>query len=112
LRNAHIDKYRRDRSNPVGPGYEEDDLHDEGARVHEPLRGDRELERLRAVVADDIERALAALSADSRTLILLDVEGLTETELSEVLGASVEAVKSRLHRARARLRARLRDYSP
>lgn len=40
-------------------------------------------------------------------LILRDVEGLTAPEVGDVLGLSVEAVKSRLHRARLAVRASL-----
>jgi RNA polymerase sigma-70 factor (ECF subfamily) len=55
-----------------------------------------------------LERAIAALEPTSReVLVLRDVEGLTAPEVAEVLGVSVDAVKSRLHRARADVRARL-----
>jgi RNA polymerase sigma-70 factor (ECF subfamily) len=37
-------------------------------------------------------------------LVLRDVEGLTAPEVAEVMGLSVEAVKSRLHRARVAVR--------
>jgi RNA polymerase sigma-70 factor (ECF subfamily) len=40
-------------------------------------------------------------------LVLRDVEGLSAAEVAEVLELSVEAVKSRLHRARSALRERL-----
>ena len=40
-------------------------------------------------------------------LVLRDVEGLSAGEVAEVLGLTVEAVKSRLHRARLAVRERL-----
>ncbi|MCL2450209.1 MAG: RNA polymerase sigma factor [Polyangiaceae bacterium] len=111
LRNAYIDAYRRARNSPVRQPIGDDDPPEPTGSSFEPLRGDEELERLRSIVAEDIEAALASLSIDARTVILLDLEGFTETELSEVLGCSVGTVKSRLSRARAALRERLRDYS-
>jgi RNA polymerase sigma-70 factor (ECF subfamily) len=109
LRNAFIDAYRRKRTNPIHVGFDEE-RPVPASSTPEPLRGDAELERLRGAVADDIEAALAALSVDARAIILLDLEGFTETELAESLGCAVGTVKSRLARARAILRERLRDY--
>jgi RNA polymerase sigma-70 factor (ECF subfamily) len=109
LRNAHIDAYRRARTNPVRVGLE-DELTEEAALPRELLRGDAELERLRTVVGGDIEAALASLSVDARAIILLDLEGFTEGELADALGCALGTVKSRLSRARATLRERLRDY--
>ncbi|MEO6950257.1 MAG: sigma-70 family RNA polymerase sigma factor [Polyangia bacterium] len=53
-------------------------------------------------------RALATLDpAQREVLVLRDGEGLTAPEVAAVVGASVDAVKSRLHRARAAMRAAL-----
>jgi RNA polymerase sigma-70 factor (ECF subfamily) len=109
LRNAFIDSYRRSRTNPVRVGLDEE-FADSVTSAREPLRSDAELERLRSVVTADIEAALASLSVDARAIILLDLEGFTETELADALGCAVGTVKSRLARARAILRERLRDY--
>jgi RNA polymerase sigma-70 factor (ECF subfamily) len=111
LRNTYIDAYRRARGSPLATGLQDGDPPDPAPSAHEPLRGDDELERLRGVVAEDIQGALAALSIDARTVILLDLEGLTESEVAEVVGCSVGTIKSRLYRARAALRERLRDYA-
>jgi len=42
--------------------------------------------------------------------VLSDVEGLSNEETAQILGLSVPAVKSRLHRARLYLRERLSRY--
>jgi RNA polymerase sigma-70 factor (ECF subfamily) len=110
LRNAFIDGRRRARVSPVGEGSSEDEASDRAPYAQEPLRGDVEMQALRGVVAESIERALTALSADARTVVLLDLEGFTETEISEVLGCPVGTVKSRLARARGALRERLSEY--
>jgi RNA polymerase sigma-70 factor (ECF subfamily) len=110
LRNLFIDSYRRDRISPVRRGSMDEEPED-SAGGREPLRGDEELERMRSIVAEDIAAALRSLSVDARTVVLLDLEGLTEGELAEVLACSVGTVKSRLSRARAALRERLRDYA-
>jgi len=55
-----------------------------------------------------LARALAALEPPYREVLLLrDVEGLTAPEAAEMLGVSVQAVKSRLHRARLAVREQL-----
>ena len=60
---------------------------------------------------DVMEEGIQRLSEELRTVFVLrDVEGLSNTEVAEVLHLSVAAVKSRLHRARLELRGRLNQY--
>jgi RNA polymerase sigma-70 factor (ECF subfamily) len=111
LRNLYVDTWRRAKASPVRERLDDDEPADIGTGGGDMLRGDRELEQLRGVVADDIERALRELSVDARTVVLLALEGFTQEELAEVLGCNVGTVKSRLSRARAKLRELLRDYA-
>jgi RNA polymerase sigma-70 factor (ECF subfamily) len=110
LRNTFLSHYRHERHNPLVGGLDTVDPTAQGAAPEEWLRGDLELDRLRKVVGEEIERALLSLSEEARTVILLDLEGLTEVEVAEVVGCAVGTVKSRLARARAALRAKLPDY--
>lgn len=60
-------------------------------------------------LSDLLTDALEELSDEHREVILLrDVESLTAPEAAESLGISVDAVKSRLHRARQALKDALR----
>ena len=55
-----------------------------------------------------LERAIADLEPMYREVLLLrDVEGLTAPEVAEVVGATPQAVKSRLHRARLSVREKV-----
>jgi len=110
LRNTFISSYRKQRHNPTVGGLNTVDSNAPELAHEEWLQGDLELHRLRHVVGEEIERALMTLSEDARTVILLDLEGLTEVEVAHVVGCAVGTVKSRLARARAALRLQLKDY--
>ncbi len=109
LRNAFVSSRRADRRHPTIAIDEGDELPD--ATSDEYVRGDLELDRLRHVVAREIEAALATLSPEARMIVLLDLEGFTESELAVVMGCPPGTVKSRLSRARARLRRCLAHYA-
>jgi RNA polymerase sigma-70 factor, ECF subfamily len=111
LRNTFVSMYRRQRHNPTIGGLDTVEPSVQGVADQAWLRDDFELDRLRKVVAEEIEAALMTLSEEARTVILLDLEGLSENEVSDVLGCPVGTVKSRLSRARAALRLKLRDYA-
>lgn len=77
----------------------------DGSPSPEALVADQEL-------ADALSRSLDSLSEEHREVILLrDVEGLSAPEAAEAIGISVDALKSRLHRAREALRVALRPLT-
>jgi len=62
---------------------------------------------LRAV----LEEAIAALPVDYRTAVVLhDIEEMSDLDIAGVLGVSLAAVKSRVHRSRLYLRQRLASW--
>jgi RNA polymerase sigma-70 factor, ECF subfamily len=109
LRNGFIDRRRRSQRE-ASPGYVED--LDADGELAEPAMGELQLDQIRALVAEDVSAAVDALPESFRTVILLDLEGMTEAEVANVLGCATGTVKSRLSRARAVLRERLAAYRP
>jgi RNA polymerase sigma-70 factor (ECF subfamily) len=68
---------------------------------------DRVLDRWRVVRA--VHECIASLEPSLReVLILRDLEGLSAPEVASLMGLTEEAVKSRLHRARNKMRERIR----
>lgn len=66
----------------------------------DPVHDNERLEKMQR-----LDAALAQLSDDHRIVVLLhDTEGYTMEEIQELMEVPVGTVKSRLHRARARLR--------
>jgi len=60
---------------------------------------------------DQLEAAIGNLPDEYRMIFVLrDVDGLSNQEVGEILGLSVAAVKSRLHRSRLMLRKKLQRY--
>ena len=74
------------------------------SRSPEKLAEDSELQRL-------IHHSIGSLPPDYRAVVLLrDVQGLSYAEVAEATGSSLEAVKSRLFRARTQLQSVLQPY--
>jgi RNA polymerase sigma-70 factor (ECF subfamily) len=58
-----------------------------------------------------LEGAINKLPAEYRNVFILrDIDGLSNQEVGEILGLTLPAVKSRLHRARLMLRKKLSSY--
>jgi len=107
LRNGFIDRRRRAQREADYAEHIEADM-----ESREPAASELKLDQIRALVAEDVTAAVQALPEAFRTVILLDVEGMTESEVAGVLGCAPGTVKSRLSRARAALRERLAGYRP
>ena len=61
----------------------------------------------------DVQRALDDLPPEYRAAVVLcDIEGLSYEEIAVTLGIKMGTVRSRIHRARARLRVALQDRAP
>lgn len=102
-------RHRKKKSEPFVPLLDKPHDHDEAAGRHEfrdweptpeEIAGKREL-------SEHVARALGELPMEYRLVLTLrDVEGLSNEKTAEILGLSVAAVKSRLHRGRLFLRDR------
>jgi len=69
---------------------------------------DTDTPTLRREVSIALENAISKLPDEYRPVyILRDIDGLTSKEVGRILGISIPAVKSRLHRSRLMLRKRL-----
>ena len=68
-------------------------------------------EVLRKELREELDRAIGELPDIYRSVIMLrDIEELSTEEAAEVLGVSIEVIKTRLHRARLSLRQKLDEY--
>lgn len=107
LRNTHRNQLRKRRP----------DLMDDEVAGRLPAHGDggRIDGVVDAALHDDLDplvrTALAGLSAKHRAVIaLVDIDGLTYKETAEMLDVPAGTVMSRLHRARAKVRAHLEAH--
>jgi RNA polymerase sigma-70 factor (ECF subfamily) len=74
---------------------------------------ERPLDHVAATQPDSLEAAIAQLPEMYRDVfVLADVEELPNAEIGQLLGLSLPAVKSRLHRARLMVRDSLAPYLP
>jgi RNA polymerase sigma-70 factor (ECF subfamily) len=85
------------------------------SRAEQPMEVPEDWMAVDPRAALDVSSAVAAAVAELPTLqqealILFEYEGVTLEELAQIVGADVGTVKSRLHRARERLRRSLAAY--
>ncbi|HZQ10555.1 MAG TPA: RNA polymerase sigma factor SigZ [Anaerolineae bacterium] len=95
-RNTIADYYRRE-SNPPAPLEE-----------FLPAADDAD-DAFRAGLAQSVQRMIESLPDEYRTALLLDTQGVPQAEIGARLGISLPGAKSRVQRARAKLRQMLFD---
>lgn len=106
LYRLYIDQFRCLHRSPLNFVAGEMDVDEQLA----PIQEQPELEVQREQEQKVIESALNRLSEEHRALIILcDIEGFSMPEAQEVLDLAEGTVKSRLHRARARLKEMLKS---
>ncbi len=103
-RTSQRERFLSDLLDPSAPDDSPDELLTTARSSAEEVALEREQRTL-------IERAIAALPPLYReTFVLSDVEGLPNAEIGGLLGLSLPAVKSRLHRARLLMRQALAPH--
>jgi RNA polymerase sigma-70 factor (ECF subfamily) len=101
-----VDQVRRDRSSPVqfGADLREDSGEEEGQEFIDPGEGPPELLE-QQLTQERVVAAWASLGEEHRVVLSMhDIEDYSLPELSEIMGVPIGTLKSRLHRARAKLR--------
>ncbi|MFA0757281.1 MAG: hypothetical protein YPKNTGVA_002814 [Candidatus Fervidibacter sp.] len=92
------------------PTPEEDDEGEGGWDIADE-NADPEAVAMRRQFWRDAQKALDDLPPEFRAaVVLVDMEGLSYEEAAQVLGCPIGTVRSRLHRARAMLRERLKHW--
>ncbi len=102
--NACYDELRRRKRRPSSSLDELSDENESFVFLRDPQMGpEGQQQRLELIRA--IERCLKNLPEDQRiTAVLCDVEGYDYNEISQIMSTSLGTVKSRLNRARSKLR--------
>ena len=101
-----VDQVRRDRSSPVqfGADAREDSGEEEGQEFIDPQEGPAELLE-QQLTQERVVAAWESLGEEHRVVLSMhDIEDYSLPELSEIMGVPIGTLKSRLHRARAKLR--------
>ena len=113
LTNTFINSYRRKAAQPQTT--ELDDIEETTLHRHmTEVSGEApepEQAMLDSIVDSEVTTALEELPERFRTVVLLDVEGLSYKEIAESLDIPIGTVMSRLHRGRKFLQERLLDHA-
>lgn len=115
-KNSYINDYRRKQYETVATDFSEENIgpgdDDARRRKRVVLNDSSAVEAHEAMVGDEVATALDALPADYQTaLILSDIEGFTYEEIAEFSQTPIGTIRSRIHRGRKMLAAKLEEYA-
>ncbi len=106
--NLFLDQARRKQRIRMDSMGEDGDRYPAGEGLDSPERGYEH-----GNLDVDVQRALDDLPPEYRAAVVLcDIEGLSYEEIAVTLGIKLGTVRSRIHRARARLRVSLEHMAP
>ncbi len=112
MKNTYINEYRRTHRLPEIVEYDEHLSSSKMTRAGNPPSGDLRAMLETQTFDDDIAGAIAALPDKFKSVIVLrDIEELPYEEIAETLEIPIGTVRSRLHRARAIMFERLKEYA-
>lgn len=114
-KNSYINDYRRKQYETIAQDFTEevaDTDGDQSRTLRWSLADHSVLCAHDATVGDEVAAALDALPPDYQTaLILSDIEGYTYEEIAEFSCTPIGTIRSRIHRGRKMLAARLEAYA-
>jgi RNA polymerase sigma-70 factor (ECF subfamily) len=112
MKNSYINRYRKETKEPDTVDYDEVQNFFTSVRDESVDANDLQQSLYSNLLDDDVAAAIAELPDDFRTVVILcDIEGLTYEEIAEFVDCPLGTVRSRLHRGRRLLRARLAGYA-
>ncbi len=112
MKNTFINSYRKSSKEPDKVDYEDVENFYENIKPSSTDSAHLEKEMYDNLLDDELSNAIASLPEDFRTVIILcDIEGFSYDEIADFVDVPVGTVRSRLHRARKMLFAKLYDYA-
>ena len=112
MKNSYINRYRKEVREPDTVDYGDIEEFYDSIRDESTETTDLEERLFGNLLDDDVAKALESLPPDFRTVVILcDIEGFTYEEISNFVDCPIGTVRSRLHRGRKMLRAKLVEYA-
>lgn len=112
MKNSYINRYRKETKEPNTVDYNDIQNFYNTIRYASSDPNDLEEKIFGGLLGDDVARAIESLPEDFRTVVILcDIEELSYEEIAEFVDCPIGTIRSRLHRGRKMLRAKLFEYA-